>query len=170
MQPVKKVNVSRRLLFTMLAVYLGDVFWLGQGVIAALMFLVGWFILLMGLWSIVRRDREKAKARGLTAFLLMGTAVLAIASIGANNALAAKRCDRLIGACEQYYAKYNKYPDDLGQLVPEFVEAVPVAKYTMTFNTFSYHASDQHRILYVSLPPFGRRYYNFEEHRWGYLD
>lgn len=165
------MNVSRRLLLTILVVYVGDVFLLGQGVVAAGAFLVGVFILLMGVWSILSRDREKAKARGLTALLVMGTAVLAMASISANNVLAAKRCDRLIAACEQYHAKYNKYPDQLGQLVPEFVSSVPVAKYTTMFNTFSYTSSfDRHTIMYVSLPPFGRPYYVFEEHRWGYLD
>ena len=166
-----KLNVSRRLLITMLVVFVSDVFWLGQGVIAAGAFLLGVFILLMSFWSLLSRDREKAKTRSLKALMLMATAVLAIASISANNVLAARRCNHLIAACEQYHSKYNKYPDQLEQLVPEFVPTVPMAKYTMMFNSFSYTSTaDRHTILYVSFPPFGRPYYVFEKHRWGDLD
>ncbi|HEX8925493.1 MAG TPA: hypothetical protein VF786_06845 [Terriglobales bacterium] len=165
------LNVSRKFLITMLVLYVGEVFLLGQGVIAAMAVLVGVFILLMGAWSMLRRNREKAKARGRTAFVLIGTALLALASISVNNALAEKRCRRLIADCEQYHAKYNKYPDRLEQLVPEFISSVPLAKYTMQFNDFSYMSSpERHTIMYVAFPPFGRPYYVFETHRWGYLD
>ena len=45
-------------------------------------------------------------------------------------------------------------------------------KYTIAFGEFTYAASDEkrHTLMYVSLPPFGRRIYNFEDGQWHQLD
>jgi len=41
--------------------------------------------------------------------------------------------------------------------VPDFVPSVPLAKYTLVFNTFMYMAGPgHHSLVWIALPPFGR--------------
>jgi hypothetical protein len=56
--------------------------------------------------------------------------------------------------------------------VPEFLPAVPRAKYTLAYGEFTYWASSEkdHTLMYVALPPFGRRLYHFEQGVWTQLD
>ena len=79
---------------------------------------------------------------------------------------------QVIEACRAYQARHGKLPDRLQELVPEFLPAVPPAKYTLSYGEFTYLTSgDQsHTLMYVALPPFGRRLYHFEETRWSQLD
>jgi hypothetical protein len=79
---------------------------------------------------------------------------------------------QVIEACRAYQARHGKLPDRLQELVPEFLPAVPPAKYTLSWGEFTYLTSgDQsHTLMYVALPPFGRRLYHFEEARWSQLD
>ena len=80
------------------------------------------------------------------------------------------RATRVIEACRLYEAKHGKLPDRLADLVPEQLESVPRAKYTLVFGEFTYWASGTHTLLYVALPPSGRRLYHFEEDRWSTMD
>jgi hypothetical protein len=85
----------------------------------------------------------------------------------------------VIFAVKQYKAKYQRYPETLQTMVPEFLFSVPVAKYSLLYNDFKYWRKDYkideqlHEVatlLYVTLPPFGRPVFYFEEDRWGYID
>jgi hypothetical protein len=62
-------------------------------------------------------------------------------------------------------------PKSLQDLVPEYIERVPVAKYTFLFNRFWYYSSnDDTTLFYVELPPYGRPTYSFSRKEWGYVD
>jgi hypothetical protein len=66
---------------------------------------------------------------------------------------------------------FSVLPDRLEQLVPEFLPAVPRAKYTFAWGEFTYSTSAKdHTLMYVVIPPFGRLFYHFEEARWTQLD
>jgi hypothetical protein len=60
----------------------------------------------------------------------------------------------------------------LDDLVPAFVERIPLAKYTLgPYNKFHYIPYEPApSLMYVSLPPFGRPIYSFARDRWNYLD
>ena len=60
----------------------------------------------------------------------------------------------------------------LNDLVPEFVDRVPLAKYTLAFNEFHYYFTSKRgtHLFYVAMPPFGRRVYSFVRDQWTYLD
>jgi len=97
--------------------------------------------------------------------------VVTVTWIVANNALAARRADALVAALHRYEARHQRLPDSLQALVPEFIPAVPRAKYTLMFGDFLYYASErQHVLMWVMIPPFGRQLYDFERRRWRTLD
>lgn len=100
------------------------------------------------------------------------TAVILVFALNAmNNRLAQARAETLIEAVKTFHTKNQRYPGSLEELVPDFVDQVPLAKYTLGFNQFWYTTSDSSITLsYIQFPPFGRRAYSFAENAWGYLD
>jgi hypothetical protein len=93
-----------------------------------------------------------------------------------NNALqwrsANANANRIIDACKEFHAATGKYPGRLDQLVPEYAESVPRAKYCLMFGDFVYfgHTEDWHSVMWYVVPPFGRKIYNFETGTWHYVD
>lgn len=89
-----------------------------------------------------------------------------------HAATARNHAAQVIDACRAYQARHGMLPDHLEDLVPEFLARVPRAKYTLQWGEFTYWTSSRtsHTLMYVSLPPFGRRVYHFEEGRWSVLD
>lgn len=146
-----------------------DALWLNQGLFS-LLFAAG--LLLIGLpraylpkFRPVRRQRLRNLAIYLCAVLLVWALNVA------NNRIAQSRAEELIAAVKAYREKNGRYPGRLQELVPSFIERVPLAKYTLSFNTFTYVPSDADPLLmYAALPPFGRPVYSFAGDKWGYLD
>ena len=118
-----------------------------------------------------RNDRALARSRALKAAIY---AVMVFGVFGANylnNALARSRAEVLVTAARQYEARHHRLPDKLQDLVPDFIPEVPLAKYTLMFNDFHYISREGwHGHLWVSIPPFGRPTYRFEENKWDYID
>lgn len=70
-----------------------------------------------------------------------------------------------------YGKERGGYPNELDQLVPVYLPAVPRAKPTPGFGRFEYLARDDDAWLHcTSVPPFGRSTYRFAAARWGHLD
>lgn len=87
------------------------------------------------------------------------------------GALLRGRAEVLITAVKSFHAKNQRYPKSLEELVPEFIDWVPLAKYTFVFSSFWYGTAPDNTILsYVDLPPFGRPTYSFTRNEWSYLD
>ena len=103
-------------------------------------------------------------------YLLLGVATAA--TMRFHTATAQNHAAQVIEACRAYQARRGVLPDRLEELVPEFLPAVPRAKYTLQWGEFTYWASEKesHTLMYVAFPPFGRRLYHFEEARWSQLD
>jgi hypothetical protein len=105
-----------------------------------------------------------------------GSVVMAIVILRPNRAgseRARKNAEQLIAACKAFHGKHGRFPEALEQLVPEFLPAVPPAKYEGPHFGFTYETGPdgkRHVLGWTEVIPFGRPYYVLEEDRWGYLD
>jgi hypothetical protein len=91
----------------------------------------------------------------------------------AGSERARKNADVLITACRAFQAKHGRLPATLEELVPDFLPALPRAKYDGPHFGFTYDldaGATRHVLGWTEAMPFGRPYYVFEEDRWGYLD
>ena len=122
--------------------------------------------------AIVKRQgaiaKQRAVALGLTMLLMIG--VLEITMLGNNSAR--DRLQNVVDACGRYKAKYQKFPDTLEALVPEFLSRIPPAKAALLMSQFLYYvpSSIQHSLTYVALPPFGYCIYDLEASQLKCLD
>jgi len=84
-----------------------------------------------------------------------------------NRIMAQSRAETIIAAVEQYKADNNMYPQNLEVLVPEYLEKVPKAKFSVLYNQFRYHASEGNPFMYYyEFPPYGRQGYKFKQKLW----
>jgi hypothetical protein len=98
-------------------------------------------------------------------------AFLVFGSNHINNRIARNRAEALIASIEQYKNDKGAYPDNLEALVPEYIDSVPLAKYTFMWNRFQYFVTNGEASLwYVAFPPYGRPTYFFSSREWGYYD
>jgi hypothetical protein len=122
--------------------------------------------------SFMKRYRECKKERLIRFAIYVSAALIPIALNAESNALAFKRSNQLIAAVEAYTGKYGAYPERLQQLQPEFINKIPSKARISFFDSgFRYSATkDSHTLMYVYLPPYGRKTYNFEQKSWGTID
>ena len=164
----------RRTAAVLTLLFLADLGFAGQGLISLLVAVLGVGLLTMkALWAAVRGgSSELIHSRTMRAgmYLLLGVAT--VATMRFHAATARNHAEQVIKACHAYQARHGQLPDRLAELVPEFLPAVPRAKYTLQWGHFTYWTSDKnrHTLMYVALPPFGRRLYHFEQARWSQLD
>lgn len=149
-----------------------DAFIFNQGAIAAL----------VGLWTLVvalpravffAKDPEQRRSRLAQGAILLGAALVVLACNAANNHIARSRADTLIAAIEAFDQKHQRFPSSLDELVPDFIDHVPAAKWILNpgFGRFYYFArADRHWLMYMAMPPLGRPFYHCEKAQWGYVD
>jgi hypothetical protein len=171
-QPLARIRYPLGTLVGAPVVYLLDAFALNQGALAVLVALVVLVALIPALIvSAVKRDGQRAAVWGLRAGAFTVAAIAVISTNAWQNHEARRRADIVIAACERFQAATGQYPTQLAELVPAYLPGVPRAKYVLAFGAFTYDARpDRHTLMYVSLPPFGRPYFVFEEKRWSTLD
>ncbi len=153
--------------------FLLDLGYAGQGLISILVAGCGAVLLTIGaIWSAVKREAPRASSRALRASLYLVLGVAAYGTATFHRVTAERRADRVIDACRAFQARRGALPSRLDDLVPEFLPAVPRAKFTLAYGNFTYSAFDagRHTLMYTTLPPFGRRVYHFEGARWSQLD
>lgn len=152
------------------ALYFVDAIWLGQGAIAVFGLLIPFFIALpRTLWAWKNKPLRKLRAAKLLVYLVMVIAIVATIQIDLSRAK--QHAETLIVALKQYQARHGSYPDKLEQLVPEFLPAIPQARFCLTANTFFYRAADNsHTLSYMVMPPFGWESHNLETGRWTVRD
>jgi hypothetical protein len=154
--------------------FLADLGFAGQGLFSLLVGVGGVALLTMrALWAAVRGGSSALiRARTMRAGIYLVLAVATVATMRFHATTAENHAAQVIEACRAYEARHGKLPDRLAQLVSEFLPAVPRAKYTLQWGEFDYRTSENttHTLMYVALPPFGRRLYHFEQARWSQLD
>ena len=128
------------------------------------------------IWFFVALIRARPFDTGVAAARVLApvvTGLLIFANSEWQNDIAQARAERIVEACQRYHEANGTYPAKLVDLVPQYLSAIPSAKYCGAWAEFFYHKSpdDERAILWwVELPPFGCRTYNFAASRWGYLD
>jgi hypothetical protein len=165
----KMTNVMKSIVIAV-SLFIVDALVLNQGIIALVILCVA--LPFMAVRTIKKREDSVALKKRL---IIMGIyaimVVLVFASNHLNNVIAKNRAEVIIKACEQYKLKNGVYPHVLSVLVPEFIQEIPTAKYTLLSNQFRYSASaNHHSLMFAAIPPFGRSYYILEEKRWGSID
>ena len=92
--------------------------------------------------------------------------------VGINNdfqlAMARRNAQQVVQACELFHADQGRFPGNLEELVPRYMESVPRAKYCL-IGRFQYFNSGNPMLVW-QVVGFYRRIYFFEERRWSYLD
>jgi hypothetical protein len=112
------------------------------------------------------------------ALIRIGIPVLTFGLAWNNNAVqlrvAEANAKRVIAACEVYHAASGRFPKKLDELVPQFLNSVPPAKYCLgPPSIFYYYASSEvgrASLCWQVVPPYYRKIYNFDTRKWSYLD
>jgi len=141
---------------------------LGQGIISGVVLAYA-VLLLVPMGILTRKDTALGRFRLKKAGILATAMLAVLGSIYLNNRLAERMADDLISGVVQYKEKHGQYPEQLQDLVPEFMPGIPAAKLTLSYNNFSYSSRTSPMLWYVELPPAVRRIYYFESGQWGTL-
>ena len=172
----------RRSLLVLLVFVALDGLVMGQGIWTLLVATVAVVAQLrLSAWRAVKRDAPRSRAHLRAAGVYVITVAMVLAYVSTNNRIAARRADEVIAACRGYEAAHGRLPTALSELVPAFLPRVPRAKYTLMYADFAYWtaaAGDgapdgvtaHHSLMYVVMPPFGRRLYQFETNSWRTVD
>lgn len=137
-----------------------DVFSVGRGLIAIMAIFVIVFKFIPGaVRGLIEKNKEKFKEYGAQA-LIYGI-MAAVITIGNFYLIKAARGNAavLVSALDKYKAKYQQFPEDLQQLIPDFLPDIPNAKIDL-FGKFYYkRVSDSYYALnYYILQPVGKSY------------
>ena len=166
--PVYSIRDSWRFAALLFAV---DGICLGQFGFAALLF--GWTLLVrIPMIALAWKDKPlrifRIKKVALYLLAVVGIMVLFIF----NRQVGTQRADELVKAVEAYSARHGQFPQSLEQVVPDFMSAIPLARYTLAANDFSYKTGPdgKHVLSWTVTPPFARKAYTFEEKRWVTLE
>jgi len=89
----------------------------------------------------------------------------------AHTEIGKKRAGRLVVAVQTLRNQNQKYPENLGEIAPQFIRSVPRSNYPLANSNFHYAATPgNHSPAYVDLPALGRPAYNFESGERRYVD
>lgn len=159
---------GKPILFSVALVVL-DAFLLNQGIISLF---VALGVVFVGLPRAFLRKFAGAKRQRFARLSVYLAAVVLVFALNVMNSRIAKsRAEEIIVAVQAYRAKHQRYPARLQDLMPDHLEHIPRAKYTLWFNDFRYRAvADDPWLEYTELPPFGRPFYSFRRGAWFYMD
>lgn len=128
------------------------------------------------IWFLVSVTKSATQKPGWTVALVRAAIPLVTLAVVLGNSavqsrIAKANAERIIAACDKFHAGTGTFPNALDELVPDYMQFIPRAKYCLEWDKYEYINGDGHPILlWVEIPPFGRPTYNFEDRRWGYLD
>jgi hypothetical protein len=167
-KPPRTTTVRQAVLTGALLVLI-DAFLLNQGIIAGF---VGAGLLVIGLpLALLKRAAPARTPRLRNLAIYMASVVLVFVLNAMNNRIAATRAEGIISSVKAFHAKNGRYPESLNNLVPEFLDHIPLAKYTLSQNRFLYQVTEgRAALIYVEVPPFGHPIYRFSEDKWDYMD
>jgi hypothetical protein len=171
------------------AVQIADLRWFFRGIkrsVVAAAVLLAWDGALTGsylmstlvcpIWFLVSLLKNAIERPGWgLALVRIGIPVWTLGLVSANNAVqlgvAEANAQRVVAACEQYHAANGMFPKKLDELVPQYLNSVPVARYCLGPSCCFYYSSLGTPMLYWQVvPPHLRKIYNFETRSWSYLD
>lgn len=167
--PAVTIPGVRRVLACGAAIVVVDAFLLGLPMVAAPVMLWMLFIALpltlRGKYAGVRAQRLRNIG------IYIGAVVIAVAYINVNNNNARQRAGPVIAAVEAYQAKHRRYPETLEALVPQFLPAIPRARFTWMAGDYVYRNRDgMPYLMYSRIPPYSVSQYDFGKGVWIDLD
>ena len=109
-------------------------------------------------------DRHRSGRQLILAGIYMLAGVAFFAVILFNWRVAESRSKPVIAACKEFHAKYERYPAQLSELIPEFIPAVPHAGYTLISRRFSYFPNRP--AIGFAVVFHGIASYDFQKNQW----
>jgi hypothetical protein len=128
------------------------------------------------IWFLLSLQKNAIERLGWgLALVRIGILALTVGLVWANNAVqlgvAEANARRVIVAFEEYHAANGRFPEKLDELVPQYLNPVPLAKYCLgPSSCFSYHNFGEPKLYWQVVPPYLRKIYNFDSRSWSYLD
>ncbi|HKU70006.1 MAG TPA: hypothetical protein VJQ51_04125 [Burkholderiales bacterium] len=120
----------------------------------------------------VRDQSELRRHRTRVALATAAMIVVDAAAYVAGEVIAERRVNTVADALVRYNVERNGYPLRLQDLVPAYLPAIERAKPQALMSsppTYLYHPEGP-GLMYVSIPPFGRRVLNVATREWTDLD
>jgi hypothetical protein len=128
-----------------------------------------WFVV-----ALIRASFSRESTRVITARILAPVLVglLVFGNYMFQWNIARAHAAQIIQACERYREVNGTYPRKLDDLVPRYLSSIPIAKYCLGQNQFTYYNSGSPApiLWWLQIPPFGNEIYNFQRRTWRYLD
>ena len=128
------------------------------------------------IWFLVSLLKNAIKRPGWEiALVRIGIPAITFGLLWANNAdqlgVAEANSRRVVAACEEYHAADGRFPKNLNELVPRYLNSIPRAKYCLgPPSEFAYSNLETPMLYWQVLPPHLRKIYNFHTRSWSYLD
>lgn len=111
--------------------------------------------------------------RALVALVTLGTIIFDCSVYWIYETVAQKRVTEVAEALLRYRAIKGLYPEQLQQLVPDYLPAVPTAKpglIALNRIWYLHKPPGPAGLMYVSFPPYGRKVFNLETREWSEID
>ena len=139
-------------------------------------FLVAFCTAYVVLWSVPQAlaawRRPEARRAWFIRSTAYGCAGLAMAGIVMlNRALAVQGAEDIVAAVENFRAAENRYPKELEELVPRYLDRLPRGDVRPWGSIYRYWDVDEARFLSYTKPPWPVRHiYDFRKRQWRYDD
>jgi len=120
---------------------------------------------LLAAYRFVKGQKKPAGAGAAKALIFAAMTVVALGMDFANKTIARGRAEDIIAACRSYKDKTGAYPETLQALVPEYLKAVPRAKYTVLWGAFHY---GEGRLAWMLVPMTVMPSYDLNAGKWSF--
>ncbi|OJW10541.1 MAG: hypothetical protein BGO49_22735 [Planctomycetales bacterium 71-10] len=143
-----------------------DVLFTGSMVLSTLVCPV-WFLV-----SLLRGAIHRPGWGLALAWIGIPTLTLAIVRINdtIQRGVAEVNSRRIVAACEDFHVANGRFPKTLDELVPQYMDSVPVAKYCLGPGCRFLYIPNAPLLVWEVVTPYYRKIYNFNSRTWSYID
>lgn len=120
---------------------------------------------LLAAYRRLRGDGARAGSAGAKALIFAGMFLVALGLDVANKTIARGRAETIIAACRSYKDKTGAYPETLQALVPDYLKAVPRARYSVLWSAFHY---GEGRLAWMVVPMTVMPSYDLNAGTWSF--
>ena len=118
--------------------------------------------------SLLKANRAAALRFGFRYLMAVVTLGAILVTVQMNSRFGQRNAKTIIAAAERYKERNNKYPSRLQDLTPEFLDEIPRCAIRLMWSqyVYVYRADGTHMLIWLVIPPRGKRVYYFEEGLW----
>lgn len=118
-----------------------------------------------------RENKERRNYYLMRAGVFALVPVLVVLAMWMNLSIGERNADTVVAAIGKFRVEQRRYPKSLQELTPRYLPEIPRTSIAIMDQGFRYlPAGDKATLMYVTVPPFGRRVYDFDQRRWHALD